>query len=876
MNFYGHNNLREKFLSFFEKNRHKRIKSSSLIPAGDKTLLFTNAGMNQFKDYFLGIKEPPYSNAVSSQKCLRAGGKHNDLENVGYTSRHHTFFEMLGNFSFGDYFKESAIELAWDFVLNHLKISKDKLFVSVYKDDDEAFQIWNKNIGLNQDRIFTFGEKENFWAMGDTGPCGPCSEIFYDLGDSYGELSQDNEDRFLEIWNLVFMEHERSSDGNLKPLKKKNIDTGMGLERTLSVLENVQSNFDTSLFMPIIQKIEDLFDIKYLQDDSIKCTAFRVIADHCRAIAFLIADGQVPTNFSRGYVLRRIIRRAYRYGMTLGAKNPFLYRIIEIVIKTMSEAYPDLQECKKHIADLVLREENSFNLTLGKGIGLVNELIMNLKRDKIEKIKGEEAFKLYDTYGIPIDIISDMAKDHNMSFDHKDFLRSMERQKENTRQNSQFKINNEAFRILEEQKISSEFIGHDIDHSYKTKIKAIFQAEDLKDTIEKGKAYIITEKTPFYPEKGGQVGDKGKLILSYTDEEVNIIDTVYLTDNCIGHLVDTKFKISTGDDIILKIDENNRKDIEKNHTGTHLLHYALREVLGDFVKQSGSLVEANRLRFDFTHHKPLTDKQIEDIERLIFNIIIQCHEVSKEQMNYEKALESGAIAIFAEKYDDIVRVVRIGDFSIELCGGTHLKNTGEIGILKIIHESAIASGIRRIEAITGNYAFLKFQEIFGTEKIIKGKFIKGKTGIIDYVSELNDNNRAKDKELEAIKLKLLNHEVNRLITERAKFKDINIIKYKTAEKNIKILKTLIDNIKQKTSNTIIFIISELQSPVVLCAVTKDLVSRFDANKILKELLSSVSGRGGGRADLAQGGFKDINHTNKVFGSIEDIIKRFYL
>ncbi len=869
---YGHKRLREEFLAFFEKKEHSRVPSSSLIPKGDRSLLFTNAGMNQFKDFFLDIKPPPYARAVSCQKCLRAGGKHNDLDNVGYTARHHTFFEMLGNFSFGDYFKPIAIELAWEFITDILKIPEEKIYVSVYHEDDEACDIWAGNIGLNEGRIFRFGEKNNFWAMGDTGPCGPCSEIFYDLGDEFGPAEQDNEDRFLEIWNLVFMQYNRDNKGRLSLLKNRNIDTGMGLERTLSVLEGCGSNFESSLFVPLIKRIEEIFSRSYISDKSLECTAFRVIADHCRAIALLIADGQIPTNFSRGYVLRRIIRRAYRYGIILGASGTFLCSVIDAFIAEMSGVYPELMEKHKFIEEVVSREEENFQITLSKGIERINDTVNELKSKNISILEGALAFKMYDTYGIPLDIIADIARDNHIRFHESDFIECMEEQKNKARLSSHFKIDKKRYTMLNEMGLKTQFTGYEQNLSHTCEIKAIIQDGLVKNEAVRGQAFIITDKTPFYAEKGGQVGDKGIIIKIDSADEITVSDTVYLTDDCIGHKAIIEKPVRVGDKVILEVDWNNRKNIERNHTATHLLHYALSEVLGESAKQAGSLVDAERLRFDFSYHKQLTTHQVEKIEYLVHNAILQCFDVINEEMDYKSALESGAIALFTEKYENIVRVVRIGDFSIELCGGTHIQNTGEIGMLKIIQESAIASGIRRIEAITGHRLFYKVQEMYMLEKQLKNRFIKGDQGILDYVKELSEKLKAREKELESAKLRLVNSEIDSILKDRISIDGINLIKYKTDEQNIKVLKSLVDNIKQRSDMSIIIIVSVSDTSTVLCGITKDLTGRYDAKKVLDAVLASVSGKGGGRPDLAQGGFRGSENALLLYNSIENIVR----
>ena len=657
--------LRKTFLEFFKEKGHLIYPSSSLLPRGDNTLLFTNAGMNQFKIYFLGEAEPPSKRITTCQKCLRAGGKHNDLDNVGFTRRHHTFFEMLGNFSFGDYFKKEAILWAWELLTKVFKIPKEKLYVSVYYKDDEAYYIWRDEVSIDEKRIFKFDEKDNFWEMGDIGPCGPSTEIHYDLGDE-----------ILELWNIVFMEFNRKSDGSLEPLPKKNVDTGMGLERLLSVIEGVNNNYHTSLFMPIIKEIENLTGVKYEEKTGI---SHRVVADHIRALVFAISDGIYPSNYSRGYVLRRILRRAYKFAQKLNVNEPILYRLVDVVYEIMRNAYPEISKNLKTIKEIIKNEEEKYIQTIGKNVIYLIEVIENSN----ETIKGEDIFKLYDTYGIPLDLIEEYAKDKNLKLDLEGYDKLLDERKRQTKEKRNIMLI-EDWDYIDDNYRSTKFVGYDF-MEYKTKI--------AKYKIENDKIYIVLFESPFYPEGGGQVGDKGVLILE--DNEIEIFDTKKIvSDTVLFGKLKNNIKLNNLE-VLAKVDENLRRANMRAHTATHLLHSSLHRIIGEHALQQGSLVENDRLRFDFSHPKPLSDKEIKEIERLVNEKIRENLEVIWEYKNYLRAINEGAIAIFEEKYGDIVRVVSIGDFSKELCGGTHVKRTGEIGFFKIIKEESVSSGIKK-------------------------------------------------------------------------------------------------------------------------------------------------------------------------------------
>ncbi len=773
------NDIRRQFLEFFRKHTHRTVRSSSLVPQDDPTLLFTNAGMVQFKRIFLGEEKREYSRATTSQKCVRAGGKHNDLENVGYTARHHTFFEMLGNFSFGDYFKEKAIEFAWDLLTNHWKLPADKLWASVYLDDDEAYNLWHRITGIPEARIVRFGEKDNFWAMGDTGPCGPCSEIIIDRGEQYGCGKPDCKvgcecDRYLEIWNLVFMQFNRDASGKMTPLPKPSIDTGMGLERVVSVIQNVPTNYDTDLMMPIIHKVEILSE-KRLGESFESDVAMKVIADHTRAAAFLIGDGILPSNEGRGYVLRRIMRRAIRYGRNIGLDKPFLHETAEVLFEMMKSAYPELSEAKAFITNVINNEEIRFSETLDNGLRLLNDTLSEMKAKGDIQVPGSVIFKLYDTYGFPVDIVRDVVRDRKMTLDMDGFDSAMETQREQSRSVASFSKISDAYRNLSSQGIKPEFVGYNktsCDSEILVLVKEGYEVHDASagDSIE-----LVTKQTPFYGESGGQMGDKGK-ITGANHLEIMVSDTVKDPTGLLIH----KCKVISGcirkgDRVNLSVETSTRNATACNHTATHILHAMLRKVLGDHVKQAGSMVASDRLRFDFTHFSQVPAETLNEIERLVNDRIRRNAPVETVEMDAEAAFKTGATALFEEKYGDRVRVISLDTFSKELCGGTHTDATGNIGLFKIIGETSVASGVRRIEALTGDAALSYTQK---QEKIVEdlGMLIREKPEkLVERIEKILAAQKSLEKELEKVKSKMAATSADHVEDEIRKINGINVI-----------------------------------------------------------------------------------------------------
>lgn len=827
--------LRKTFLEFFKEKGHLIYPSSSLLPRGDNTLLFTNAGMNQFKIYFLGEAEPPSKRITTCQKCLRAGGKHNDLDNVGFTRRHHTFFEMLGNFSFGDYFKREAILWAWELLTKVFKIPKEKLYVSVYYKDEEAYYIWRDEVSIDEKRIFKFDEKDNFWEMGDVGPCGPSTEIHYDLGDE-----------MLELWNIVFMEFNRKSDGSLEQLPKKNVDTGMGLERLLSVIEGVNNNYHTSLFMPIIKEIENLTGVKYYEETGV---SHRVIADHIRALVFAISDGIYPSNYSRGYVLRRILRRAYKFAQKLNVKEPILYKLVDVVYEIMKNAYPEISKNLKTIKEVIKNEEEKYIQTIGKNIIYLNEVIEKSN----EIIKGEDIFKLYDTYGIPLDLIEEYAKDKNLKLDLEGYDKLLDERKRQTREKRNIMLI-ENWDYIDDNYKSTKFVGYDF-MEYKTKI--------AKYKIENDKIYIVLFESPFYPEGGGQVGDKGVLILE--DNEIEIFDTKKISSDIVlfGKL---KNNIKLNNlEVLAKVDENLRRANMRAHTATHLLHSSLHRIIGEHALQQGSLVENDRLRFDFSHPKPLSDKEIKEIERLVNEKIRENLEVIWEYKNYLSAINEGAIAIFEEKYGDIVRVVSIGDFSKELCGGTHVKRTGEIGFFKIIKEESVSSGIRRINAYVGIKAFEYIKE---NEEILKKVSILLKSDIKE-VPEKLEKTLLENKNLQNEYNKILEKYIS-IYSKQMKQREINGYRFYfevLKDVDMEFLRKLADYLQR--DDVIILLFSKSENKLIAhFRIGKLLREKFNAKNLMIEIL----GKGGGSDIKAEGGTENL----EILGILEDKIKKLLI
>jgi alanyl-tRNA synthetase len=868
--------IRRKFFEYFKRHDHQIIRSSSLIPSDDPTLLFTNAGMVQFKRTFLGEEKRDYTKAATSQKCLRAGGKHNDLENVGYTARHHTFFEMLGNFSFGDYFKESAIAYAWELLVDHYHLPTDKLWVSVYLDDDDAYEIWNKRIGISQDRIVRLGEKDNFWSMGDTGPCGPCSEILIDRGIAAGCGKPDCQvgcdcDRYLEIWNLVFMQYNRDAAGKTTPLPKPSIDTGMGLERIAAVVQNVPTNYDTDLFMPIIKKIESLSGAK-LGNNAAADIAMKVIADHSRAAAFMVCDGVIPSNEGRGYVLRRILRRAIRYGRNISLMDPFLHETVEAVFNVMKSGYPELIESKSFITNVIQNEEKRFSETLDNGLKLLNETIAEIKAGNAAVVPGDVIFKLYDTYGFPVDIVKDVVRDKGLSLDMDGFNAAMNRQKEQSRSISSFSVISQAYKDLSaKMTVLPVFVGYN-QLSCDTRIEGLIaEGKSVSEAKAGALVEIVTTQTPFYAESGGQVGDAGRI--SGNGFAVEVLDTVKDPTGLIIH----KAKVISGtvherDSATLSVDLEKRRNTARNHTATHLLHAALREILGDHVRQSGSYVSPDRLRFDFTHFSQVDADTLDRIEVLVNEKIRDNLIVSTIEMNAEEALRSGAMALFEEKYGDRVRVIHLEDFSRELCGGTHTTRTGDIGVFKIIGESSVASGVRRIEALTGDAA-LKYLQAGIRVLNDSANLVKDRPeGVYKRIEALIAAQKTLEKELDRLKIKMAAQSAQQADQEVKIINNVKVLARCVEAQSPNVLRDLADQFRDKIQSGIVVLGAKTDAKALLIAVvTKDLLDRYHAGNIIKVIAAEVGGKGGGRPDMAQAGGPDVANLDKAIEKVFEVV-----
>ncbi|MAZ44509.1 MAG: alanine--tRNA ligase [Legionellales bacterium] len=837
--------IREAFISYFESKDHTRVDSSSLIPQGDDTLLFTNAGMVQFKERFLGSKGA-YSRATSSQRCVRAGGKHNDLENVGYTARHHTFFEMLGNFSFGDYFKREAIEFAWEFLTKKLGIPEEKLWITVYVEDDEAAKIWLQDMKVSAERFSRCGEKDNFWSMGDTGPCGPCTEIFYDHGPEIpggppGTPEEDG-DRYVEIWNLVFMQYERHSDGSLTPLPKPSVDTGMGLERIAAVMQNVHSNYEVDLFDELIKAAAKILNINDLTIPSLK-----VIADHIRATSFLIIDGVQPSNDGRGYVLRRIIRRAIRHGHKLGATESFFYKMVKPLVDTMKDAYPELMKEQKHIETVLEQEEEQFSKTLASGMRILETALQSAVASKC--LSGDIVFKLYDTYGFPVDLTADIAREREMRLDHDGFERCMQAQKERAKSASKF----DQYQQKIESSIHSDFLGYECIQS-NAHVEQIFKNEqDTNATVSGEEAVIILDKSPFYAESGGQVGDTGYLV---SEEGKFLVRDTQKSNNSIlhiGQMIEGEFR--QGSVVEAHVDKQRRNDIRRNHSATHLLHAALRQVLGNHVQQKGSLVHPDYLRFDFSHTTAVSSSELEKITQIVNAQILANSSVDTALMTPEKAKASGAIALFGEKYSEEVRVLSMGGkFSVELCGGTHVERTGDIGFLIITNETGIAAGVRRIEALTGRKAIeyaLKNQKQIAT---LSANLKTEPSKLVEKQQQLIADNKQLDKECQALKSKLASSAGSSLVDKAQKIGDVFVLIEEVQGADPKSMMTLLDQVKQKLGKCVVLLGTKSDDRVNLIAgVSKDMTAQLKAPELIKVAAELVGGRGGGRPDMAQAG-----------------------
>ncbi len=871
------NEIRRRFLDYFKDKGHHVVRSASLVPADDPTLLFNNAGMVPFKRIFLGEEARNYVRAVTSQKCVRAGGKHNDLENVGYTARHHTFFEMLGNFSFGDYFKEQAVEYAWDLLVNGFGLPVEKLWVSIYLQDDEAFDIWHENIGVAQDRIIRCGEKDNFWSMGDTGPCGPCSEIHIDRGETFGCGSPDCAvgcecDRFLEIWNLVFMQYNRDDTGKLAPLPRPSIDTGMGLERLVSIIQDVPTNYETDLIRPIISKTENLSGKRFgdLPADDI---AMKVIADHTRAAVFLIGDGVLPSNEGRGYVLRRIMRRAIRYGRNLGLSRPFLHETANPVFDIMHFAYPELKEGAAFIANVIKNEEIRFAETLDNGLKLLNDTLSDLQSNDRATVPGDVIFKLYDTYGFPVDIVKDVVRDKDMLLDMEGFDKAMERQRAQSGSSARFTRISKAYKSLASEGIKPEFSGYGTLESDAVVVLLAQDGEEVMEAAAGRIVEIVTETTPFYGESGGQVGDKGKITGEHFN--VDVLDTFKDPTGLIIHKGKvTSGTIKKGASVVLEVDAGTRHAISCNHTATHILHAALRQIIGEHVKQSGSLVAADRLRFDFTHFAQVDWESLDQIEAFVNAHIRRNLPIKVEEMDADKAFKSGATALFEEKYGDRVRVVSIKDFSRELCGGTHTQRTGDIGFFKIMAESSVASGIRRIEAFTGEPALFEIQKNFRIVKDASRLLREKPEDLVTRIDKIIQDRKTLEKELEALKAKIAVLKADSAGDEIEIINNnINLIVKEVAIDKPAALRGIADKFKDRIGSGIVVLGSVSNSKALLIAVvTKDLTDRYHAGKIIKAAASVVGGGGGGRPDMAQAGGSKPDKIKQALKKAVEVIK----
>ncbi|MBA3987969.1 MAG: alanine--tRNA ligase [Idiomarina sp.] len=853
--------IRSAFLNFFAERGHEVVPSGSLIPHNDDTLLFTNAGMVPFKDVFLGTDKRAYQRATSSQRCVRAGGKHNDLENVGYTARHHTFFEMLGNFSFGDYFKREAIQYSWQFLTEELKLPAEKLWITVFESDDEAFDIWAQEIGVPTDRISRIGEKDNFWSMGDTGPCGPCSEIFYDHGeDVWGGppgTPEEDGDRYIEIWNLVFMQYNRQADGSMQPLAKQSIDTGMGLERIAAIMQGVHSNYETDTFVALIAAAAQAVGCNDLKEQSL-----RVIADHIRSCSFLIADGVLPSNEGRGYVLRRIIRRAVRHGTKLGANGAFFYKLVDALIAQMGAAYPELVKHQQRIEQALLQEEEQFARTLQRGLGILDDALAELKGDTID---GELAFKLYDTYGFPLDLTADVARERGYKVDEAGFAAAMDAQRKRAQQASQFTTD---YTKLMQSQHETEFSGYERVQEESQIVELFYEGKSVDSLAPGQSGVVVLAKTPFYAESGGQVGDTGTLSLA-GEAAFNVTDTQHI-GKAVGHHGEATIGLSVGMTVLAQIDAQRREAIKANHSATHLLHAALRNILGDHVSQKGSLVDAERLRFDFAHPKAVSYRELQEIEAQVNAEIRRNSELSTALMPIEDAKAKGAMALFGEKYDDEVRVVQMGAYSLELCGGTHVNRTGDIGSLRIMQESGIASGVRRIEATTAEHAVAYTQQQQSALHKLAELTKVDQTALVSRIEQLLDKQKQQEKQLAELQSKLSQQAGASLIDQVTDVAGVKTIIAELQGTEAKALRGMVDDLKNQLGEGIVVLAAVQGEKVALIAgVTDSLTAKVKAGELINHVASQVGGKGGGRADMAQAGGTQPENVADALGSVTD-------
>ncbi len=838
------------------------VSSSSLVPGNDPTLLFTNAGMVQFKDVFLGRDKRNYSRATSSQRCVRAGGKHNDLENVGYTARHHTFFEMLGNFSFGDYFKQDAIRYAWEFLTETLGLPKDKLWVTVYHEDKEAEDIWIKDMGVDPERFSRLGEDSNFWQMGDTGPCGPCTEIFYDHGaDVWGGppgSPEEDGDRYIEIWNLVFMQYDRQPDGTLQPLPKPSVDTGMGLERIAAVMQNVHSNYEIDLFANLLKAVAEV-----VGSDDLGNKSLRVIADHIRSCAFLITDGVLPSNEGRGYVLRRILRRAIRHGNQLGQKDMFFHRLVAPLVAEMGEAYPELKSAQAQVEKVLKLEEEQFAKTLEQGLRILEQ---DLEALQGKQIPGDVVFKLYDTYGFPADLTADIARERELTIDEDGFAKEMEKQKERSKEAGKFKAN---YHDGLEVATATEFTGYDQTATEATVTELFVEGQSVQSVSAGQEAVVVLDKTPFYAESGGQVGDVGTLSNGSASFEVN--DTRKERDAHLHTGLLASGELKVGDSVKAEINNELREAIRLNHSATHLMHAALREVLGDHVAQKGSLVTAGRLRFDFAHLEAMKPEQIRQVEKIVNQQIRANTEVKTELMAIDDAKAKGAMALFGEKYDDEVRVLTMGEnnFSIELCGGTHAARTGDIGVFQILSEGGVAAGVRRVEAVTGEGALHWIEQTNDTVANLSGLLKGGRESLVEKVQQTLDRVKALEKELEKQKAKLASSAGDDLLQQAKEIAGVKVLSAAVEGVDGKALRDMVDKLKNKMGSGIIVLGVKSDKVSLVAGVTKDLTGKVKAGDLVNHVAQQVGGKGGGRPDLAMAGGPEVEKLVPALATVEE-------
>lgn len=875
--------IRRRFIEYFEKHNHTRVESSSLVPRDDPTLLFVNAGMVQFKTVFMGEDKRDYNRAVTSQRCVRAGGKHNDLENVGYTARHHTFFEMLGNFSFGDYFKKDAIAFAWEFLVKELGIPAEQLWVSVFTDDDEAFELWEKVEDLPKGRIVRLGEKDNFWAMGDTGPCGPCSEIHIDQGREAGCDRPDcavgcDCDRFLELWNLVFMQFNRYEDGTMTPLPRPSIDTGMGLERVAAVLQGKLNNYDTDLFQPVIQKLEELSGRKYLADQA-DTTAMRVIADHARATTFLVADGVLPSNEGRGYVLRRVMRRAIRYGRNLGLVKPFMDAVTAVVTSTMKDAHPHLEACSVLLAKVVNNEELRFGETLEHGLTLLDEEIERLGQAGEKLIKGEFIFKLYDTFGFPVDIVRDISLERGVDFDNDGFVEAMEKQRSQSRasrKGENVRLLGKGVRELIGSGRKSVFVGYETLEAEAEVFGLLDHEGNVTSQLKAGeKGQLFVSTTPFYAESGGQAGDRG--IVTWQGGKASVLQTMTEGEGIILHAIQLEEgTLQTGSNINLQVTVTERGDTAANHTATHLLQAALRELLGDHIKQAGSQVTPDRLRFDFTHFSQLSREEKEAVEKRVNEKIRENIITDTALLDREQAIEQGATALFGEKYGDSVRVVSLGEFSKELCGGTHVAATGGIGLFQIVSEGGIAAGVRRIEAVTGRAAQERVQALGRREYDVCELLNVQPENIVERLESMVSTNKRLEKQVSDLSTQLASSDLGDLLAGAKEIEGVKVVAAVIPLDSPKTLREVGDKLRDDMGSGVAVLGGEINGKAALLAiVSKDLTKKIKAGELINTVAAIVGGKGGGRPDMAQAGGSMPDKINEAIASVPGQVEMLF-